>query len=141
TLTTGGYFAFVGFLYVAQRQFVFHPHSVHPLPAAAGLPEAEEAVVETDDGARVIIWHVPPRGEKPVVIYFHGNAEIVAWGGERHRATIANGTGLIALNFRGYGGSTGMPTEDGLPRDPAAAHALATERYAPPGVALCGPAP
>src|SRR5262245_61909256 len=61
TLTTGGYFAFLGFLYVAQRQFVFHPHSVHPLPAAAGLPEAEEAVVETDDGARVIIWHVPPR--------------------------------------------------------------------------------
>ena len=37
-------------------------------------------------------------GNMPVVIYFHGNAEIAAWRAERHRALIANGTGLIALS-------------------------------------------
>ncbi len=41
-LAGGGYFSFVAFLYLAQRQFVFHPQSAHPSPAAAGLPEAKK---------------------------------------------------------------------------------------------------
>ena len=80
----------------------------------------------------------PPRGDKPVVIYFHGNAEIVAWRAERHRALIADGTGLIALSYRGYGGSTGTPTEDGLHRDAEAAYAFAVARYAPERIVLWG---
>src|SRR5262249_54080996 len=101
-LAAGGYFFLVAFLYLAQRQFVFHQQSAHPSPVAGGLQEAEEAVVETDDGARVIIWHVAPRGEKAVVIYFHGNAEIVASRAKRHRQLTADGIGLIALSYRGY---------------------------------------
>src|SRR5262249_58771146 len=94
--------------------------------------------IPSSDGERLSAWHAPPRGYKPVVIYFHGNAEIVPWRAERHRATIANGTGLIALNFRGYGGSTGTPTEDGLHRDAQAAYAFAAERYAPRRIVLWG---
>jgi len=135
---TGGYVVLVAFLYLAQRQFVFHPHSAHPTPAAAGLPEAEEAVVDTDDGARVIIWQVPPRREKPVVIYFHGNAEIVAWRAERHRRLTADGVGLVALSYRGYMGSTGSPTEDGLLRDAEAAYRFTTLRYPSSPVVLWG---
>ena len=52
--------------------------------------------------------------------------------------TIADGTGLIALNFRGYGGSTGSPTEDGLHNDALAAYAFAAARYAPQRIALWG---
>src|SRR5262249_5673448 len=52
--------------------------------------------------------------------------------------TIANGTGLIALNFRGYGGSTGTPTEEGLHRDADAAYAFAVARYAPERIVLWG---
>ncbi len=129
--TGGGYFAFVAFLYLAQRQFVFHPQSAHPSPAAAGLPEAEEAVVDTTDGARVIVWQVPPRGEKPVVIYFHGNAEIVASRAKRHRQLMADGIGLVALSYRGYMGSTGSPTEDGLLHDAEAASCCGDIRSEP----------
>src|SRR5260370_4361749 len=134
----GGYLAFVAFLYLAQRQFVFHPQSAHPSPAAAGLPEAEEAVVDTADGARVIIWQVPPRGEKPVVIYFHGNAEIVASRAKRHRQLIADGIGLVALSYRGYMGSTGSPTEDGLLHDAEAAYRFATSRFPSSPVVVWG---
>ena len=137
-LAGGGYFAFVVLLYLAQRQFVFHPRSAHPSPAAAGLPEAEEAVVDTADGARVIIWQVPPRGEKPVVIYFHGNAEIVASRAERHRQLTADGIGLVALSYRGYMGSTGSPTEDGLLRDAEAAYRFTTSRFPSSPVVLWG---
>jgi uncharacterized protein len=132
------YVLLVGVLYVLQRSLLYHPTTTRISPTAAGLPEAQEVVLTTGDGEKLIAWHVPPRGDKPVVIYFHGNAEIVAWRAKHHRATIADGTGLIALNFRGYGGSTGTPTEDGLHRDAQAAYAFAAERYPPRRIVLWG---
>ena len=132
------YALIVGALYVMQRSLLYHPTATRIPPAQAGLPEAQEVVLTTSDGEKLIAWHVPPRGDKPVVIYFHGNAEIVAWRAKFHRATIADGTGLIALNFRGYGGSTGTPTEDGLHRDAQAAYAFAAERYPARRIVLWG---
>jgi fermentation-respiration switch protein FrsA (DUF1100 family) len=132
------YVLFVGLLYVMQRSMLYHPTATRISPADAGLPEAQEIEITTSDGEKLVAWHVPPRGDKPVVIYFHGNAEIVPWRAAHHRVTIADGTGLIALNFRGYGGSTGTPTEDGLHRDAAAAYAFAAERYAPQRIVLWG---
>ena len=132
------YALFVGLLYVMQRSMLYHPTATRISPADGGLPEAQEIVLTTGDGEKLIAWHVPPRGDKPVVIYFHGNAEIVPWRAEHHRATVANGTGLIAVNFRGYGGSTGTPTEDGLHRDGAAVYAFAAERYPAQRIVLWG---
>jgi uncharacterized protein len=110
-LTIGGYVAAVSLLYLAQRRFVFvPPQSVRHTPAAAGWPEAEEAVIDTTDGERVIVRHTPPRGDRPVVIYFHGNGEVVASRAPRHRELAADGTGVVALSYRGYRGSTGSPT-------------------------------
>jgi fermentation-respiration switch protein FrsA (DUF1100 family) len=137
-IAISGYVLFVAILYVAQRAMLYHPVATHLQPAAAGLPEAQEVVLDTSDGEKVIVWHVPPRDGMPVVIYFHGNAEIVAWRAERHRALIANGTGLVALSYRGYAGSTGTPTEDGLHRDAEAAYAFAVGRYAPERIVLWG---
>ena len=99
---------------------------------------AEEAVIDTADGERVIIWQMPPRGEKPLVIYFHGNAEIVASRAERHRELTADGIGLVALSYRGYMGSTGSPTEEGLLRDAEAAYRFATSRYPSSPIVLWG---
>ena len=137
-LAAAGYVVFVVFLYLAQRSFLYHPRSTHVTPAAAGLPNAEEAIIETGDGERVIVWHVPPQAEKPVVIYFHGNAEIVASRAARHRELTADGIGLIALSYRGYMGSTGSPTEEGLLRDAEAAYRFAASRYPPHRIALWG---
>jgi hypothetical protein len=133
-----GYVVLVGVLVVAQRTMLYHPIATHLQPAEASLAEAQEVVLDTSDGEKVIAWHVAPRGNMPVVIYFHGNAEIVAWRVERHRALIQNGTGLIALSYRGYAGSTGTPTEDGLHRDADAAYAFAVARYAPERIVLWG---
>ncbi len=138
-LTIGGYVAGVAILFLAQRRFVFvPPASVHPSPTAAGWPEAEEAVIETKDGERVIVWHAAPRGNNPVVIYFHGNGEIVASRAPRHRELTANGIGVVALSYRGYMGSTGSPTEEGLLRDAEAAYRFTTSRYPASPVVLWG---
>jgi hypothetical protein len=72
---------------------------------AAGLPEAEESVLDTADGERVIIWHVPPREGHPIFIYFHGNGGSLRWRAERFRSLTTDGSGLVALSYRGYRGS------------------------------------
>jgi fermentation-respiration switch protein FrsA (DUF1100 family) len=133
-----GYGALVALVYFGQRALQYFPEKTRTAPAAAGLPEAEEVERETSDGERVIIWHIPPREEKPVVVYFHGNGGSLAWRVERFRAISSTGLGLVALSYRGYGGSSGRPTESGLIADAMAAHAFAAERYPARGIALWG---
>jgi fermentation-respiration switch protein FrsA (DUF1100 family) len=137
-LGLGGYIAVVAALYFGQRTLLYLPRSTHVSPAEAGLPEAEEVVLKTSDGERVIAWHIPPRPGQPVVIYFHGNAEVVATQVARHRELIAGGAGLVALSYRGYMGSTGRPTEEGLLRDAEAAYQFAASRYPADRIVLWG---
>jgi uncharacterized protein len=132
------YGGFVALLYLTQRSLQYFPESNRTAPAAAGLPEAEEVVVDTADGERVVLWHVPPKGDKPVILYLHGNGGALRYRIDRFRALTADGTGLIALSYRGYGGSTGRPTEAGLLEDAAAAYAFAAARYQPERIALWG---
>jgi fermentation-respiration switch protein FrsA (DUF1100 family) len=120
---------FVALMYFAQRSLMYFPDRQRTAPAAAGLPQAEEIALDTADGEKVIVWHIPPRGERPVVLYFQGNGGGLNLRADRFRALIADGTGLIALNYRGYGGSTGNPTEDGLIADAEAVYAFAASRY------------
>ncbi|MFZ1088815.1 MAG: alpha/beta hydrolase, partial [Xanthobacteraceae bacterium] len=68
-----GYGGLLLLVYLGQRALQYFPERARTPPAAAGLPEAEEVVLDSSGGARVIVWHIPPRGEKPVVLYFHGN--------------------------------------------------------------------
>lgn len=124
-----GYVALGVLMYVAQRALMYLPDTARTPPAAAGLPGAEEVVLTTVDGERVIAWHVPPRDDRPVVLYFHGNAGALALRAGRFATLTRDGTGLLALSYRGYGGSTGRPTEDGLIRDAEAVHAFALSRY------------
>src|ERR1700682_4766999 len=119
------YGGFVAILYAAQASIQYFPESFRTAPAAAGLPEAEEITLDTADGERVIVWHLPPRGDQPVVLYLHGNGASLRWRLDRFRALTADGTGLVALSYRGYGGSSGSPTEAGLIKDAEAAYAFA----------------
>lgn len=129
----------IAVLYLAQRSMLYPvPQTFRTAPAAAGYPEAEEHVLATADGEKVIAWHVPPRDGKPVVLFFHGNGEVLAWRVPRFRAITADGTGLVALSFRGYAGSSGSPTEAGLFHDADAAHAFAASRYPPERIAVWG---
>jgi uncharacterized protein len=132
------YAAFVAFLYATQRKMMYFPDPTRWAPASIGLPEAAETTLDTADGERVIVWHAPPQGDKPVVIYFQGNGGGLNLRVGRFRKLIADGFGLIALNYRGYGGSTGAPSERGLLLDAAASHAFATQHYPPDRIVLWG---
>jgi fermentation-respiration switch protein FrsA (DUF1100 family) len=126
-------------LYLAQRAFIFPiPPTPRTAPDAAGFPEAEEHVLTTSDGEKVIAWHVPAKPSHAVVIYFHGNGDTLPWLVGRFRAITADGTGLVALSYRGYAGSSGQPSEQGLLSDAAAAYAFTSARYGAERIVVWG---
>jgi len=132
------YGTLLALMYVAQRRLQYFPERRRTAPRMIGLPQAEETVLDTADGERVIVWHVPPRGGRPIFLYFHGNGGALRWREERFRALIADGSGLVALSYRGYGGSSGRPTETGLIEDARAAYAFAVARYEAERIVLWG---
>ena len=134
-----GYFGGLAVLFLAQRSFLFPvPQTVRTPPAAAGFPAVEEHLLTTADGERVIVWYVPARPGHPVILYFHGNGDFLAGFFGRFRDLIADGTGVVALSFRGYAGSSGQPSEQGLLQDAAAAYAFAAARYSADRIVVWG---
>src|SRR5712672_738366 len=129
----------VAVLFFVQRSFLFPiPTAVRTPPQAAGFPEAEEHVLATADGEKVIVWHVPAKPGHPVILYFHGNGDFLAGFFGRFRDLIADGTGIVALSYRGYAGSSGRPSERGLLLDAAAAYAFASARYGADRIVVWG---
>jgi len=116
-------------IYLAQRSLMYFPDTTHVTPAAAGLPEAAEVPLTASDGVQIRVWHVPPHDGKPVILYFHGNGGSLQYRVERFRRLIDAGIGLVALEYRGYGGLDGRPSEQGLIRDGEAAYGYAAAHY------------
>ena len=133
-----GYLGLVALMYVAQRALMYFPETFRTPPAKAGFPDAEEVVLDSSDGARVIVWHVAPREDRPVWLYFHGNGGALRYRVDRFRALTAQGEGLVALSYRGYAGSTGSPSEAGLIDDARAAYDFAAKRYPAGRIMLWG---
>lgn len=126
-------------LFFAQRAVLFPaPTSARTAPQAAGFPDAEEHILTTADGEKVILWYVPARPGRPVVLYFHGNGDFLAGFFGRFRSIIADGTGVVVLSYRGYAGSTGKPSEQGLMQDAAVAYAFTTGRYRADDIVVWG---
>jgi fermentation-respiration switch protein FrsA (DUF1100 family) len=133
-----GYLGIVAIMYLAQRALMYFPYSVRLAPADADFPQASEVELKAADGVRILAWTVPPQPGKPVILYLHGNGGSLAHRVPRFRKLIDDGTGLVALSYRGYGGSEGKPSEVGLIADARAAHDFARSRYPDAGIVLWG---
>ena len=119
-------------LLLLQRSMLFPiPSRERIAPASAGFSDVEEHVLTTADGEKIIVWHMPPKPGRPVILYFHGNGDYLAGFFGRFRDIIADGVGVVVPAYRGYSGSSGSPSEQGLLQDSAAAYAFATARYGP----------
>lgn len=115
--TTVAVFLFV--LWLAQRSLIYFPHGEVPAPAAVGLSQAEVVQFETEDGLDLAAWFVPARepSANRLIVVFNGNA-----GNRGHRAFLAAlfaeyGYATLLVDYRGYGGNPGLPSERGLERD------------------------
>lgn len=137
-VTAVAYLGVTALMYVMQRAIMYFPETVRTPPAVAGVTLAQEVVLDTPDGEKIIVWYAAPRDGKPVVLYFHGNGGSLRYRAERFKRLTAAGFGLVALSYRGYAGSTGKPTEGGLIEDARTAYAFATSRHPDARIALWG---
>jgi fermentation-respiration switch protein FrsA (DUF1100 family) len=138
-LLIAGYTALCAFMYFAQRGLMYFPDRTRTVPADAGLPEAKEEKLVTADGETILVWHIPPRDEtQPVVVYFHGNGGALNLRAQRFARLALEGFGVVGVSYRGYGGSSGSPSEPGLIADGIAAYEFAVKRYGAKRVALWG---
>ena len=135
----GIYFAICAALFGCQRDLLYHPDAALADPAAAGLPNAALEHLKTSDGEDLVVWWIPPRAaDKPVFLYFHGNGGNLSYRPKRVSLLAEDGAGVMALSWRGYGGSTGSPTEEGLMADARAAYASVRSRADADRIVLVG---
>jgi hypothetical protein len=115
------YATLCGGLYVFQRNILYIPDNDRPRAAAVGLANLSEVFVTTSDGLRLLAWYVAPKPGEPVIAYFHGNGGHIGYRTERLKRFVRDGYGALFLEYRGYGGNPGSPTQDGLFSDARAA--------------------
>jgi uncharacterized protein len=122
-----GYAAVCGALYAGQRALLYYP-----------TPESQStharAVRIPTRGAELKVWHVESSGER-ALLYFGGNSEDVGWNVDAFAAAFPN-TDVYLVNYRGYGGSTGSPSEPALLADAEAVFDHVRGRH--PRVAVIG---
>ena len=96
----------------------FQPHKVVvTTPGQYGI-DYQPVEMQAADGTTLFAWFLPARGEaRATVLYLHGNAENIS----THFANVAwmpaAGFNVLAMDYRGYGGSEGRPSLEGVQLD------------------------
>lgn len=93
-----------------QRHMIYFPTQVASKPEAFGLRDAAVVTLDTPDGERLETWAWKGLKEKPVIVFFHGNAGNLEDRYETFQMFQKLGYGFIALDYRGYGNSSGSPS-------------------------------
>lgn len=120
----------VALLWALQRQLIYFPDSTPPPAAADVIAGARDVTLHTSDGLELGAWFVPADPTEDI-----GMAVLVAPGNGGNRAGRAGlaeelsdrGLAVLLMDYRGYGGNPGSPSEDGLAADADAAAAALEE--------------
>jgi fermentation-respiration switch protein FrsA (DUF1100 family) len=125
----------VAMLWALQRQLIYFPDPT-PVPSAGEvIAGARDVTLGTADGLQLGAWFVPATGQVDT-----GMAVLVAPGNGGNRAGRAGfaeelsrrGLAVLLMDYRGYGGNPGSPSQDGLAADADAAVGALTELGYPP---------
>lgn len=110
-------------LWFLQRRLIYFPFGDLPLPGEVGLPRAETVTFTTDDGLTLGGWFVPAAGStrSTTVLVFGGNAGNRAMRSPLAALLAERGIASLLVDYRGYGGNPGTPSEHGLTLDARAA--------------------
>jgi len=131
--------AYVGIcllVFCRQGSFVYYPQREVQLTPDAADMAYEDVRLETSDGETIAAWHVPARPDVRrglTVLFSHGNAGNLGHRVQSVRTFHDLGMDVLIYDYRGYGDSTGKPSEKGTYRDGEAAWKyLVEEKGVPP---------
>jgi uncharacterized protein len=109
-------------LYVFQRKLFYSPDPASYTAAEQKLEGFRDVVISTSDGEKLRGFYKPAAPGRVTILYFHGSRGAIPTHLERMKTLAAPGNGLLWLCYRGYSGSTGTPTEQGLTEDSRASY-------------------
>ena len=115
-------------LYVFQRQLIYFPAKETPDRHRFHADDMQIITLHTDDGLSLNAWYKPAAIGKPTVLLAHGNASHMGYRMPLARQLIDKGYGVLLVEYRGYGGNQGMPTEQGLYSDARAGMAFLNQQ-------------
>jgi fermentation-respiration switch protein FrsA (DUF1100 family) len=117
-----------------EPKIAFYPTTgVQTTPAAVSLP-FEDLRIPTRDGETLHGWwleHPQPRAQ---VVFWHGNGGNLSLRRDDVVELRRRGFSVLAVDYRGYGLSTGTPSEQGIYRDAEAAVREFARRLRRPGI-------
>jgi len=125
--------AYIGFalvLYFFQSHLVFYPETGREIiatPSQAGLPY-EDVRLTTGDGLGLHGWFIPAPQSRGTVLFLHGNAGNISHRIDSLQMFHRLGYSTFIFDYRGYGNSSGTPSEQGTYRDAEAAWRYLTEQ-------------
>lgn len=118
------YAALMLVLFLRQDGMVYYPNlggrEYEATPAQTGLPY-EAVTLTASDGIRLDAWFVPAERSRGVLLYAHGNGGNISHRLDAIRIFHDMGLSVFIFDYRGYGKSTGKPSEEGTYRDAEAA--------------------
>lgn len=118
----GIYATMVVVIYGFQRSLLYFPTLSKASRISSRVPDMQEIVFTTEDGLQLFAWYRKTTvSGLPTVVIFHGNAGSLADRGDKARVFLDQGYGVMLVEYRGYGGNPGTPTESGLMADGRAA--------------------
>ncbi len=103
--------------YFSQRSFIYFPSPENPNPKDFQAEDMQIIKIPVTDGMTLSSWYKPSVDKKPVILYLHGNAGHIGYRMYLVRQFLSEGFGVLLLEYRGYGGNPGKPTESGLYQD------------------------
>ena len=120
-------------LFFMQRSFLYFPSNEKLDLSKAVVTGLEEVKLETADGLVLTAWFMKPEPARngETFLLFHGNAGHIGHRVEKFRRILEAGYGFLFLEYRGYGGNPGKPSEAGLHIDAKAALDFLSSREIP----------
>lgn len=100
-------------------------------PATAGLTY-EDVAFSAEDGTALHGWFIPGQADRPVLLFFHGNAGNISDRVDNLARLNRLGLSVFIFDYRGYGRSAGKTTETGIYSDSLGASAWLKQRGYPP---------
>ena len=122
-------------LWALQRQLIYFPDPGPVPPAADVIAGARDVTLHTADGLDLGAWFVPASGPVDTgmaVLVAPGNGGNRAGRAELAQQVSRRGLAVLLMDYRGYGGNPGSPSEDGLAADADAAVAVLVQLGYPP---------
>ncbi len=126
--------ALLALAWLLQRRMIYFPDPGVAPPAGSVLPGTRDVTVRTDDGLELGAWSVPPTGadRNLTVLVLPGNAGSRLLRAPLAERLAAEGFTVLLLDYRGYAGNPGSPSEDGLLTDARAAVRYLAAAGSPP---------